>query len=62
MIAVQFLFAVNLAIATPLLIGVAWYCEREFRRQTALKNFHAMTDDEIATVILSDHRRSVFQD
>ncbi|WP_426289040.1 hypothetical protein ACN9MC_04800 [Ensifer adhaerens] len=62
MIAIQILFAATLASAFPLLAGVAWFCEAQFRRETAQKNFHAMTDDEIATAILSDHRRSVCKD
>lgn len=37
MIAVQILFAATLAFAFPLLAGVALFCEREFRRQTAEK-------------------------
>lgn len=62
MLALQYLFAGTLAFAFPLLAGVAWFAEAQFRRETAQKNFHAMTDNEIATVILSDHRRSVITD
>ncbi|SFG56716.1 hypothetical protein [Ensifer sp. OV372] len=62
MIAVQILFAATLASAFPLLAGVAWFCEAQFRRETAQKKFYSMTDDEIATVILSDLRRSAIKD
>ncbi|MFK0273680.1 hypothetical protein ACIQUG_08390 [Ensifer sp. NPDC090286] len=62
MIAVQILFAATLALAFPLLAGVAWFAEAQFRRETAQKNFQAMTDDEIATAVLSDLRRRVILD
>ncbi|QRY69137.1 hypothetical protein JVX98_13005 [Ensifer sp. PDNC004] len=62
MIAVQILFAATLAPAFPLLAGVAWFCEAQFRREAAQKNFNDMTDDEIATVVLSDLRRRVILD
>lgn len=62
MVALQVLFAATLAFAFPLLAGVAWFAEAQFRREAAQKNFHAMTDDEIATVVLSDLRRNVILD
>ncbi|MGF6157801.1 hypothetical protein M2267_003060 [Ensifer sp. KUDG1] len=62
MIAVQILFAATLVLAFPLLAGVAWFAEAQFRREAALKNFNAMTDDEIATAVLSDLRRGVILD
>ena len=37
MIAVQILFAATLVFAFPLLAGVAWFCEAQFRRQSAEK-------------------------